>query len=148
MKFPTFLELIPRIEKLSPRDPAERGLWGKMNLGQMLVHCRLPFEAALGRLHVNQDHNFLSRNVLRPLILIIPWPKGKTPTAKDFQTVELGLPVRGVTEEIRGLLEVMEAHASKPFTKTVSPALGPMNLAEWEGLQRRHLDHHLSQFGG
>ncbi len=146
MKFPDFPALTKRIEKLHSRSSGEKGQWGKMNLGQMLVHCRMPYELALGRIKAKPEDNFFSRNIMRPLILKIPWPKGKSPTFRDFRTVELNLPVRGMADEIGALLEVMQAHAARTFDKTIHPLLGPMSLAEWEGLQRRHLDYHLRQF--
>jgi len=45
-------EFIERINKLTPSSPA---LWGKMNVSQMLVHCQVIIQVALGELRLKRN---------------------------------------------------------------------------------------------
>src|SRR6266478_1809776 len=101
MKSPTLSELAQRLDRL---DPNAKSLWGKMNLPQMLVHCRLPMEAALGERKVTPKTNFLKRWVVYPLLMQVPWPKGKAQTHGEFNVVKMNMPVRAVADEAEALV--------------------------------------------
>jgi hypothetical protein len=133
MQAPTLAQITHRLEHL---DPNAKALWGKMNLAQMLVHCRMPIEAGLGERTVSSKGNFFTRWLLFPLLMKIPWPKGKAQTHTDFNVVNLNMPVRSAQEEAAALVAKVKAFVAGGFSPKTHPIL-----------QRKHLDHHLRQFG-
>jgi hypothetical protein len=144
MKAPTLPELAQRLDRI---DPGAKALWGKMNLAQMLVHCRMPMESGLGERQVKRVDNFMLRYVVFPLLMRLPWPKGKAQTHDDFKVVELNLPVRSVAEEATALSGKMKLLIAGGFNPKPHPIFGELNLQNWLKLQRKHLDHHFRQFG-
>jgi hypothetical protein len=122
-------------------------VWGKMSPAQMLVHCRLQLECGLGRYPVTRGDNFFTRSVMKWMLFALPWPKGKAETHPDFKVLERKLPVRSLSEEKAALAEVMDQFGKGGFTIFPHPVLGPMDWPTWVKFQKKHLDHHLRQFG-
>ena len=145
MNAPTFPELSERLGKL---DPNAKALWGKMNLAQMLVHCRIPMETGLGLREVEKPSaNFATRWLLFPLLMNLPWPKGKAQTHPEFNVVKADLPVRSVAEEASDLAGKMKTFMEGNFKPRKHAIFGELSLSQWADLQRKHLDHHFRQFG-
>lgn len=119
-----------------------------MNLAQMLVHCRIPMETGLGLREVGKPSaNFATRWLLFPLLMNLPWPKGKAQTHPEFNVVKAALPVRSVAEEASDLAEKMKAFMEGNFKPRKHAIFGDLSLSQWTDLQRKHLDHHFRQFG-
>lgn len=144
MQAPTLPDLAQRLDRI---DPNAKALWGKMNLAQMLVHCRMPIENALGEMQVKPVDNFLTRSILFPLLMKLPWPKGKAATHQEFDVVKLNLPVRTVAEEAAALAGKLNVVMNGGFQPKPHAIFGPLSMEKWIGLQRKHLDHHFRQFG-
>jgi hypothetical protein len=144
MEPPTLSQLAQRLERL---DSNAKALWGKMNLAQMLVHCRIPLEAGLGERSVTLKGTFFTRRILFPILMKIPWPKGKAQTHTEFNVVSMNLPVRSVQEEAAALAAKVKAFLAGGFSPKTHPIFGELSMAQWLYLQRRHLDHHFRQFG-
>ena len=144
MKAPTLPELAERLDRLNHDAKAQ---WGKMNLAQMLVHCRMPIENALGERKVKPVDNFLTRSVLFPILMRVPWPKGKSPTHPEFNVVKMNLPVRSVAEEAAALAGKLKIVVAGGFEPKPHAIFGALTMKNWIGLQRKHLDHHFRQFG-
>lgn len=144
MPLPEWPNLLNRIETF---DPNAKALWGKMNAAQMLAHCRIAIEAALGERHVIRKDSFISRNIIHPLVMVLPWPKGNIPTAREFRVVEENVHVRTVPEEAAGLLAKLRIFMGSTYQLKPHPMFGELSHSQWVNLQRKHLDHHLRQFG-
>src|SRR5277367_1813348 len=82
-------ELIERINKLTPSTPA---LWGKMNVAQMLAHCQVIIQVALGELQLKRNLlGFLFGRIAKKQILEKPikpnlptFSEAKIADAKNF----------------------------------------------------------------
>lgn len=137
-------ELRARIARLSPTS---RRRWGRMNAAQMVAHCAVGLEMALG------DQ--------RPPRMLVGWLLGRlvkrlalkdeAPMRRNSPTVP-GMVVtdeRELDTERRRLLQLLERFAAAgPAGCTTHPHsfFGPLTPGEWAALQYKHLDHHLRQF--
>lgn len=123
-------------------------LWGKMNAAQMMAHCCIPYEQALG-INTNKPP-LMMRLALRmffkkTLTNQVPY-KQNLPTAPAFI-----MPVDSVfLENQERLLQRVREFAAlgrDAFEGREQMSLGPLTAAEWNNLIYKHIDHHLRQFG-
>ena len=139
----TALEIIHRIEQLTPSTPAQ---WGKMNVAQMMAHCSYALKLYL-----------TGKKLRRPILAILfggiakkrmltnkPWARN-LPTAKELK------PAAGseFEREKTNLIENISLFVTKgaKATPIPHPFFGKMTTADWGLHQYKHLDHHLTQFG-
>jgi hypothetical protein len=142
-------------------DPVRRAAWakriravradsprafGRMDAARMLAHCRVGLEVALAE-----------RPAKRALLGVLfgwyakrvalgtkPLPRN-LPTGPEFIVSD----PRPLEEERAALLAALERFGARPaqLGSRPHPFFGPMDADEQDRLQRRHLDHHLGQFG-
>jgi hypothetical protein len=135
-------------QRLRTVTAESRRRWGALEPPGMLTHLRLVFEGSLGRFKMEDKSNFVSRTVIRFLVLyVLPWPKGKIRVPESFTPKPEG----GVDEERGRMLAVMrefvEAAACEPARRARHPIFGNVTLRTWSRIHALHLDHHLRQFG-
>lgn len=137
--------LVRRVEALSSDA---KGKWGKMNVEQMLSHLvqanTLPFEAS-----VPDRSSFMSRNVIRPLVLyVLPIPK-EVKTSAEMDQQQAGRPPAGFDSDKATLIDSIEklGNLSPDHACLAHPFFGPLSAKEWGVLAHKHIDHHLRQFG-
>ena len=140
----TLSEIEARISSLTPSSARQ---WGKMNVGQMLAHCRVSLQAATGekdfpRLLIGK----IFGRFARPQIMQEkPFPHN-SPTNPGFI-------ITGETEfetERNKLLETINRfHEGGEIKCTSKPHsfFGNLTPLEWARLMYKHIDHHLRQFG-
>jgi hypothetical protein len=133
-------ELIERITRLQQGTPPQ---WGKMNLYQMLKHCRLWEEMGLG--DTVYKRVFMGRlfgRMALKRVLKGDAPLGRnSPTIPEFIITDTG----DIAAEKAKWIALIERYGrarngiNHPFFGTVTPEqLGQMAY--------KHADHHLSQF--
>jgi hypothetical protein len=137
-------EIIGRIDKLTSTSQAQ---WGKMNVAQMLAHCNVSMETAMGQ-H-NMKRVFIGR-------LIAPFLKkrvlGDKPFAKNSPTDKSYIFPSDLNFQEQkakakdSLLQFFQGGASK-CTTYPHPFFGKFSPVEWAIFQWKHIDHHLRQFG-
>jgi hypothetical protein len=137
-------EILNRLEKL---DNQMQPQWGKMNVSQMLTHCRFPLQVAL------QDMTLEKPNVFKRLLFSMfksslyddkPWKKG-LPTTKEFI---VNVPKDFHSEKTKLVEKINQFHAEKSKTDwPPHPMFGNFTSLQWGKMQYKHLDHHLKQFG-
>ncbi len=138
-------ELVARLNALTPET---RPHWGKMNVGQMLAHCSVPYEMAFEDKH--RPAGPLLRWVLRTFVKkgVVnekPYRKG-SPTAPAFK-VAPDQDFHRERERLIGYVERTAQEGARYFEGRPSPSFGPLTSGEWNNLLYKHLDHHLTQFG-
>ena len=139
-------ELVKRINNLTPES---RALWGKMNVNQMLCHCADGLRMATGEREVKDKSNFVFRTILKPLVLhVLPIPKG-APTAKEINPLQDGTQPTEFENDRQMLIACIENICSLPENHAWArhAAFGKMSRRQWGLLARKHIDHHLKQFG-
>jgi len=138
-----YKEIISRMQKLSPESKAQ---WGKMNVSQMLAHCKEAFKVPLS-----------DKKLPRPLIGLLlgwmiktklyndsPW-KQNLPTAPNFIIKDQ----RNFEEEKQGLIFLIDKfYNAGPdgISKYPHPFFGRFTPEQWGKSMYKHLDHHLKQF--
>jgi len=134
-------ELHARIDALTA---GSRPRWGRMSVGQMVVHCDLHLRHSLGE-HLtpaNKPIRFFPLNLL--IIYVLPTPKG-VPTMDELRD-----PVAGVfADDVRRLKDSLEKLGALPAgtRMPVHAAFGRIGHHAHGKLAHDHLDHHLKQFG-
>jgi hypothetical protein len=135
-------ELIERINKLTPSTPA---VWGKMNVAQMLAHCQVIIQVALGELRLKRNLlGFIFGGIAKKQILEKPL-KQNLPTFSEAKIVD----AKSFDKEKQKLIELVKRFSAGPgvISKDPHPFFGPLTVDEWDTLQVKHLDHHFRQFG-
>jgi hypothetical protein len=133
-----------RIENLKVDN---RRQWGKMELAQMLTHCNLSLEQAMGKIPFVDESNFFLKTVIKWLVLRMI-RKGKlgrnSPTSKVFVVAD----VQVFDKEKKRLLENIKEFQKKDLATDLRPhpSFGAWTNEQWGTLQYLHLDHHLQQF--
>jgi hypothetical protein len=135
-------------KRLARLDAGSARQWGKMNVSQMVTHCALGTEMALGE--VNPPRMVLGRVlgvVIKPLAL-----KDDAPMRKNSPTVPC-LVVKDAGDldrekvRLRESIERFSKSGAKGCTSHPHPFFGRMTPDEWAVLMYKHVDHHLRQFG-
>jgi hypothetical protein len=132
--------LLERMQKVSA---GSRARWGKMNAEQMLTHLVQAMRMAVGELDVRPRKLPLAWPVLRELIVyVLPWPKG-SPSAEEL----LPASSASIENSKRELARLADAFVAHKGAWPRHPAFGKLSRDAWGVLVRRHVDHHLRQFG-
>ena len=136
-------KLIDRINNLTP---ATLGLWGKMNVSQMLAHCQVPILIAIGEIKAKGGLIALifGRMAKKKVINEEPF-EHNLPTMSEAKIKN----DKGFEAEKQALITLVKRFETGPdvLTKKPHPFFGPLTVDEWNTLQYKHLDHHLRQFG-
>lgn len=138
-------EIINRINRLTP---ATQGLWGKMNVTQMLTHSSEPLRMALGELELKANLlTFFFSKILRRKFTKDTTPFSKNlPTSKQLVIVD----TKDFEQEKERLILLVKQFitvGTSGITTKPHPVFGKMTPQEWDIIQWKHLDHHLRQFG-
>ncbi|WP_420320215.1 DUF1569 domain-containing protein [Flagellimonas sp.] len=137
-------EVLGRINKL---NESSKGLWGKMEVGQMLFHCQFPLNLALGRYEMKKPNpimKLLFKSFKKGMYDDKLW-KQNLPTAKPFIVVDKK--DFKIEKEIL-VTAINDFHNQKSKTHwDPHPAFGEFTPEQWGKMQYKHLDHHLRQFG-
>lgn len=130
-----------RVDKLTPDAPRQ---WGVMNASQMVWHLNASLAIGLGKLRATPMSAPLPRALLTPLVLYLPFPKGKANAIPEtIAPAECSLD----TERAR-FHQLVEEFSLKPLHMSWldHPILGPLSGPSWSRLQAKHADYHLRQF--
>ncbi len=136
--------ILKRIDKLNSDSQKQ---WGKMNPSQMLAHCNVSMETAMGDKVI--ERVFLGRiigTLMKSSVLSEkPFAKG-SPTDKSYIFNDN----RNFDEEklrLKNLVSKFQEGGSAKCTKHPHPFFGTFTPEQWAVFQWKHLDHHLRQFG-
>lgn len=135
-------QLIERINSLSTDDAA---FWGKMNVYQMLKHCAVFEEMALGRKRYKQAFigRLFGRFALKSFLKDTPL-RHNTPTVPEFRITEK----TGDMDTARqNWIALIEEYANFQPYDFIHPFFGRLTTAQIGILSYKHSDHHLRQFG-
>lgn len=141
---PVYTETVERIKKLSPDATAQ---WGKMNVSQMLAHCKEAFKVPLTEKKIPRAFLGLLMGwmIKSKLYNDEPWKKN-LPTAPNFIIKD----ERNFETEKNALQELVNKfHSAGPtgISKYPHPFFGKFTPEQWGMSMYKHLDHHLRQFG-
>ena len=135
--------------RLGNLEPQSERRWGKMTVAQMLAHCSLSMQWAVGEVVPEKGAlpTRLMGRLVKPLVFRNEDPLRKnSPTATSLvvgDERDLGKE----RERLSGLIDKFAAGGAAGCTKDPHGFFGKMTPEEWAILMYKHLDHHLRQFG-
>ncbi len=137
--------VISRINQLAPTT---QGLWGKMNVTQMLAHCNVTYEMVYDTKHPKP--NFFVGLILKlfvknKVVSEVPYQKNG-PTAPAFIIADN----RDFEQEKQRLIAFIsktQQLGEASFDQKESHSFGKLSKTEWNNMFYKHLNHHLGQFG-
>lgn len=134
-------------QRVAQLTATSQRLWGTMEVHQMLAHCLIPLELALGIRQVKVNPLLaLLGPITRPMFIN---PK---PFRRNMPT-DPGLIVRKHPDfeekRLRLLqhIQQLEREGATAYSTAPHPLFGRLSPEQWDVLQTKHLDHHLRQFG-
>ncbi len=139
-------EVKTRLGKLEPQSAR---LWGQMTVAQMLAHCAMSMQWAVGEL-VPEKGRLPARvmgRLIKPMVL-----RNDDLMRKHSPTIK-SLIVTGERDfskerdRLSALIDKFAAGGPTCCTKNPHSFFGKMTPEEWAILTYKHLDHHLRQFG-
>jgi len=141
----THQNVINRIEKLNENSKPN---WGKMNVGQMLKHCQIPMEIALGKREMKTKVGFFKKMIFKlfkPMMYSDKLWKPNVRTPKEFIITES----QGFDTEKNKIVNLInEFTANKDNSNWPEhPVFGVFTNEQRGKMQYKHFDHHLRQFG-
>ncbi len=135
-------------ERINSLNPNSIGMWGKMNIAQMLAHCNVSYEMAFENKHPkpNAIMRFILKNFVKSTVV------GDKPYKKSSQTAPAFIITdsRDFENEKKRLIAYIEKTrdlGENYFDGKESLSFGVLNKTEWNTMFYKHLDHHLNQFG-
>ena len=135
-------DIIVRINKLTPDS---KGLWGKMNVGQMLAHLQVPIGVAEGTSKIKRT---IFGRIVGPLAKSILYNnkpfKRSLPTDPSFVMIRNE---KDFETEKQKLLEMVNNFTEANMLVETHPFFGKLTKEQWSIGTWKHLDHHLQQFG-
>jgi hypothetical protein len=143
-----YQEIRKRISQLTSQTA---GLWGKMNVRQMVCHVSDPIRDAFGMRNTKPAVPAIFRPILK-MMLFSKKPFGKNlPTMKPFLQDDKGGGSKPAEFEAdkKVLLELVDRfHATDSnYSFHPHPGVGKLSREQNGFLVWKHLDHHLRQFG-
>jgi hypothetical protein len=136
---------IERINKVKSTDKPE---WGKMNAAQMMAHCTAPLKMAHGEIKSKRGlMSFLFGPMVKKGLVKPGKPFGKNlPTDPNFVFPDAS-EFEKEKQKLISQINIFSQKGADGITKLPHPFFGKMTPQEWDIIQAKHLDHHLSQFG-
>lgn len=135
------------MQRLSSLTPAAQKQWGKMDVSQMLAHCKEAFKVPLSETPLKKGP-FIMRLfgslVKASLYNDKPW-KQNLPTAPNFVIKDQ----RNFESEKQQLTELVTKFYNLGPDKVGNhphPFFGTYTKEQWGQAMYKHLDHHLRQF--
>ena len=139
-------EVKTRIGKLEPQTPRR---WGKMAAAQMLAHCSMSMQWAVGEVVPEKGALAvrLMGRLVKPMVFRNEDPLRKnSPTASSLVVAD-DRDLGHERDRLLGLIERFEAGGAAGCTRNPHSFFGKMTPEQWAILMYKHLDHHLRQFG-
>ena len=137
-------EITERVNRLSSNSSAQ---WGKMNVAQMLAHCKEAFKVPLSEKKL--PRMFMGRLmgwvIKSKLYSDDPWKKN-LPTAPNF-IIKNERDFNPEKQELMGLVNKFHAAGPTGISRYPHPFFGKFTPGQWGMSMYKHMDHHLKQFG-
>lgn len=139
-----YKEIRKRLENLTTNNQRQ---WGKMNIAQMLAHCSIGFEIVIGKLPFEDKSNFITRTVVKKIVLILVKKGDLGKNQRTFSIYKIGDEKEFEREKAR-LLENIEAFYKLGDKNEIGrhPYFGKLSKDDWGAMQYVHTNHHLTQF--
>lgn len=139
-----FDEINRRLNTLTPSSPRQ---WGKMDVAQMLAHCKVAFRVPLSEHPMKRSMLGLLVGwmIKQKLYNDDPWKKN-LPTAPEFRITNQK-DFEKERAELAMLIHTFYTRGKGNVGKYPHPMFGSFTQDQWGQAMYKHLDHHFRQFG-
>jgi len=135
--------------RLGKLEPQSERRWGKMTPSQMLAHCSVSMQWAVGEMVPEKGPlpvRVIGR-LVKPMVFRNEDPlRRNSPTAKSLIVAD-DRNFDKERERLSNLIDRFVGGGAAGCTKNPHSFFGKMTAEEWAILMYKHLDHHLRQFG-
>lgn len=140
----TYQEITTRINKLSPETQRQ---WGKMDVAQMLAHCKEAFKVPLSdKLIPRAFVSYLFGWAIKPVLYNDKPYKESLPTSPNFLIKEQrNFEIE--KQQLNQLIDKFHKGGLENVGNFPHPFFGTLTKEQWGKGMYKHLDHHLRQFG-
>ena len=140
----TYEEITQRINTLTPESQRQ---WGKMNVAQMLAHCKEAFKVPLSDKKMPRSIlGLLVGWMIKPkLYNETPWKKN-LPTAPNF-IIKDERDFEKEKQELTNLINLFYNGGPGKVGRFPHPMFGTFTSEQWGMAMYKHVDHHMLQFG-
>src|SRR5687767_12810744 len=127
------------LERIGALQANADAAWGKMNPAQMLAHCSVPLEIALGQRPAKRSliGRWFGSLAKKKLLNEKPFDK-HLPTDKTFITHGLDHEFDKEKQRLTALIKEFHIKGEAGFTNKLHPFFGEMSAQEWSLLQAKH----------
>ncbi len=133
-----------RIYQLRPESGRQ---WGKRSPAQVMAHCALGLEMALGGIRPRRKPvGRLLGWVMKPLVLGNDDEFRRNAPTLDELVVSGEPDLAAESKRLCSLIDRFVSGGPTACTRHPHPYFGPLTPMEWAILEYKHLDHHLRQF--
>ena len=137
------------LHHLNQINPDTKPLWGTMTPQRMIEHLTQGVLTGFGKIEMTCPYEGEKLARSREFLL------SNSPMPKNFKAnfVNDDEPLRNtefelaIDEFIEAWVDFEEYCHLNPDSTHVHPVFGPLTLTEWRWMHRKHITHHLSQFG-
>jgi hypothetical protein len=135
--------------RLGQLEPHSARRWGKMAAPQMLAHCSMSMQWAVGEVvpEMGPLPARLMGRLVKPLVFRNDDPLRKnSPTARVLIVAD-ERDFSNERDRLSGLIDKFTVGGPAGCTTNPHSFFGKMTPEQWAILMYKHLDHHLRQFG-
>ena len=133
-----------RIDQLKPDSGRQ---WGKRSPAQVMAHCALGLEMALGEIKTGRKLiGHLIGLVMKPMVLGNDDEFRRNSPTLDELVVSGEKDLAVESKRLCSLIDRFVSGGPSACTSHPHPFFGPLTPMEWAILEYKHLDHHLRQF--
>ncbi len=139
----SYTEIINRMNTLNPNSQRQ---WGKMDVAQMLAHCKEAFKVPLSDKKMPRMFmGLLIGWMIKPkLYNESPWKKN-LPTAPNF-IIKDARDFEKEKQELTDLINQFHNGGPENVGRFPHPMFGSFTKEQWGQSMYKHVDHHLQQF--
>jgi hypothetical protein len=135
--------------RLGKLEPQSERRWGKMTAAQMLAHCSVGLQWAVGEL-VPEKLPLPARligRLVKPMVFRNDDPmRRNSPTARSLIVTD-DRDLGRERDRLLGLIDRFTAGGAAVCTTKPHSFFGKLTPEQWAILMYKHLDHHFRQFG-
>jgi hypothetical protein len=135
------------LARIGALRPDSKRAWGTMDAAQAMAHCALAMETATGDATLSRPFAARLLGWMFRGPMLGPKPYGRN--GRTHPQLVVKEPKEFAREQARLLAVVRKFHDGGPASaaRHEHALLGRLTGEEWDRFLRKHLDHHLKQFG-
>lgn len=137
-------------EKLNQLKAESKALWGNMTSAKMLQHLTQIQQISNGKIKIDFSNTPDNLPKLRHILYKeVPFPQEfKAPNqVEELLNADTEIDFESQRVLLLAEIDFFEKHFAEDGTTETNAVFGPLNREDWIWFHRKHISHHLAQFG-